>query len=328
VNFTSVVIGSQFQAEGTQFLDIKKGTHFDYMKVLEGAFFRAAVFAGPVVLTNGRFVRLSIEGVKNSQRKSTIGKLDLTETVIKRELRIANTVVGRLDAGWLRVDGALVLDHVAIEDYADLRSSNLSSVDFLDVCWPKPPHTIALGGISYERISAGRQSGGDQRLIDLVERANYSMDVYAGLEEFFRRKGDFRLADATYIAMKRRQRKEILGGVARGWNFFYDESVAYGREFWRLWCYVLIVLALSWFTYRRECRMVRRTEGKESRYKPVYSPFWYSVDLLMPFDLGVERYWAPSEDRWKARHAVYVFKLLGWLLIVFLGYAVIKGEVK
>jgi hypothetical protein len=58
-----------------------------------------------------------------------------------------------------------------------------------------------------------------------------------------------------------------------------------------------------------------------------YNPFWYSLDLFSPIDLGMAKKWRPKKLYPEVRGYGQVHRLLGWILIPLI-VAAITGIIK
>ena len=74
-----------------------------------------------------------------------------------------------------------------------------------------------------------------------------------------------------------------------------------------------------------EKKMVVQEEGYEGR---AYYPFWYSLDLFLPFiDLQSAKVWIPRSDCWFRLWYMRIHTLAGWMLVP-IGLAALTGLIK
>jgi hypothetical protein len=333
VDFALADVGVNFQADEARFTNPEQKTSFDSMKVGQTAFFDKAVFAGPVSMMDASFFDLSIQGTPDSPFVSPL--LDLSRTVVQRELRIEDLKLQALVATSLRVEGSALLRvegsalfrRLAIEGTANLERSHFGELTLDEVSWPKSAASFRLDGMTYQAIRMGSERVLGQKLLELANRSAYSVQVYSNLMAFFRRQGYSEWADEVLVAQKRRERAEILTWNSAGWwwNLFLDLFVLYGLSPARvfLWSALFVVIG---------CLVFRRQEDMEPQRGEVasgdYNAFWYSLDLFLPYiDLRTASAWAPKPERRFARHYMRVHTLLGWLVIP-IGLLALTGIIK
>ena len=149
-------------------------------------------------------------------------------------------------------------------------------------------------------------------------------DVYSNLEDFFLRQGYRGDADRAFIAGKRRERKENLRGV--GWlgSCLLDWLVGYGRRPWQAGIPCVGLVALGYVLFSPKKMELQKPEDAPR----VYSRFWYSLGLFLPFvDLQADKVWKPKADQTFLRNYTRVHILLGWILIPLL-LAAVTGLIK
>ena len=198
VNFNRAAIGGSFFAVGAVFNNPKETTWFSSMEVGGHAFFDDSEFAGQV-----NFIAADISGQFQARRALFNSTLNMNS---------------------IKVGAAALFNNAVFDGKVSLRVSEIQIVNVTGVSWPGGEDSIQLDGITYKIISAGDDilvaPGGVTRhvqeswkdLLNLADRAIYSRSVYAGLEEYYRSQGEDGIADKFFVAQKRRQRKEALGG--------------------------------------------------------------------------------------------------------------------
>ena len=154
-----------------------------------------------------------------------------------------------------------------------------------------------------------------------------------------------------YIRYKQREFREGLRFGSMGWwsNLFL-KSVGYGRKPGFVLVGALLFILIGWLgVFRKPEGMVslskreivrpnvghRGTLSRKiskrvifSSHEGPYSPFWYSLDLFIPFvDLGFDDKWAPRPNRQGALLYAKVHMLAGWVLIP-IGLLAITGVIK
>ena len=334
VDFVGVKVTGQFNADAAQFTKAEQPANFNRMQVGETAFFRKVVFAGPVSITDANFRNLWIEG--SNEIASSWLSLNMDRTVINRELRIMHITLQKLLARALQVESLANLSGLTITGKAALQYGSFATLVFSDVSKLTTPKTVVLlDGMTYQHLDIGSGEGTAllqeekwQDLLALVDKSAYSASVYLTLETFFRQRGYSKQADAVFVAQKRRERTEVLGGPRRvAWwkNIVLDKVTGYGRhpEWSMLWS-MLVVGIGSLVFYKRGVMEPYKTDDAA---RP-YNAFWYSFDLFAPvINLEAANVWRPKEtDRWRTLY-MRVQRIMGWLLVP-LGLAAWTGILK
>jgi uncharacterized protein YjbI with pentapeptide repeats len=321
VTFKGADIGRDFTAEETQF----SSADFDGLKVGGRVSFKT-VFEGDAVITRATFHDILIVGNRTEKDRSLVPLLNLSGTMIKRGLHVENIDLREVNASFLRVEGRVELHRLTITEKANLEYSNLPIIKMDNVTWPSDPKFVELRGMSYYDVIFDHNPHSWNSLLEWVNRSAYSPSAYVTLEGFFRNQGEPELANETFLAWKRRERREVLKGTAWLWSLSLDALVSYGRKPAKAFLISIPILFLGWVVFRSRNGMVSRQPEDDSRS---YSPFWYSLDLFAPvLNLGHANAWIPKENRhWLARHYMYVHRILGWILIP-IGLAALTGLVK
>jgi hypothetical protein len=324
----------QFRADEVQFTETEQGVTFNGMHVGQTAYFRKAVFGGPVSMAEANFRDLVIEGPGGTA--AVWPHLDLSRTVITRALRITHVTLQELLAPALQVEGSAVLSGITINRHVDLQYSRFAMLDLPDVsAFMDANAVLRLDGMTYQQLRVSSRGANPllpaqkwKELLALAEKAEYRTAVYVTLETFLRQQGYAQQADAVFVAQKRRERRHIVGGPLHlAWwsNIGLDGLVRYGRrpEWAAIWSMFVVGIGY-WVFRRRNCMDPRKAEDAT---RP-YSAFWYSLDLFAPvINLEAANVWRPKDTyRWLLLY-MRVQKILGWLLVP-LGLAAWTGILK
>jgi hypothetical protein len=303
VNFTFANIASNFDAEGAQFKNKEEGAIFNGMKVGHSAHFQSAVFEGAV----------------------DFGSADIASEFGAQRAKFQNKEKGASFDG-MKVGGAALFNDAVFEGPVTFINAEFGWLDLSSPFWPKVAAQLNMQGMSYKYIRAVPENEPESHkaLLKLADRSAYTADVYSHLEEFFLRQGYRDDADRAFIAGKRRERKEHLYGL--GWlgSLLLDGLVGYGRRPWQaaIPCAVLVALGCVLFSPKK------MEQQKPEDAPRVYSRFWYSLGLFLPFvDLQADKVWKPKNDQRFLRHYMRLHILLGWILIPIL-LAAISGLIK
>jgi len=236
------------------------------------------------------------------------GKMFFGDSTFKGTLSLADTTMLGLALQDVRIHKTLDLNHARIQTVFDLGLPTL-------------PEKVSLEGLTYADLT-GTTVG--QRLIDLIDKAEYSAQSYTQLEDYYRKHAYPELADETFFRMKRQERNRLsLAGYS--YSLLLYVLVGYGRTPQNALYVSFGVVLLGTLIFRSRHRVVPRKHEDATK---VYSPFWYSFDLLTPFiDLHEADVWMPREDWWFGSNYARLHRILGRILVP-IGIAAITGIIK
>lgn len=325
VDFRYIDIGGNFEADNIEFKRDNDTTQLSNIKVNGYLSFKEAIFKGPVSMTDGRFLDLSIQD--SNKAYITIPCLDLSRTVIKRELLIKKVTFQDLVAISLRVEGSAKINNVDIGRKLNLEYSNFLTLDLNNLSLPDVKDSVRLVGMNYQYISAGSGKETLEKLLELINKSVYSETVYANLEAFFWRQGYPKYANDVFVAQKLRERSRILWWDPRKWmSIILHGLVRYGRSpIWGFGWSALFVGIGACVFYKKDNMIQQKEEYKDCRD---YNCFFYSLDLFLPIiSLHAENIWIPKKDQQGALVYMRIHKIIGWILIP-IGLAAITGIIK
>ena len=296
VNAAQMEITGVFSARETRFNSPTGSVDFTGLKTEGDALFSRALFAGPATFQSAHIAEnWCFDG---SHFTNTAALVNFEEA----KVGAATTFAGCRFAG-----------------YVSFKDSRFAALDFSKVTWPgvrddKP--WLWLNGMTYARISAGSEKDSWQNLYNLVQRtahgSAYSADVFARLDDYYRKLGYPRQANTFFRAQKKREREEVLSGPSWAWSFFLEQFVGYGRSPERAIFWSVAIIGFGCVMFHPN-----RMEPQKSEYTGrKYSPFWYSVDVYLPIiKLHDSEIWKPKEEYvlthvWRRIHTI-----LGWALI-------------
>lgn len=302
VNLVSADVAGNLEAHGARFQNKAEIANFGGMKVGGYAVFSEAVFEGPV-----NFVGAEVAG------NFAAGK---TEFKNKEK-----------EAGFsaIKLGGYAFLNDAVFEGPVNFNYADFAWLDLSKTVLPKVAAKFHMQGMNYKYIRAASNEPESHRaLLDLANQSAYSADVYNHLEEFFLRQGYRDDADRAFIEGKRRERKENLHGLSWIGSSLLDWLVGYGRRPWQagIPCAALIALGCVLFS-------PKKMEPQKPDDTPrVYSRFWYSLGLFLPFvDLQADKVWKPKADQTFLRNYMRVHIILGWILVPLV-LAALTGLIK
>jgi len=296
VNASQMEVVGVLNARESHFNSSKGAVDFTSLKVIGDAFFTRATFAGPVTFQYARFAEnWRCEGSAFTNAKA-----------------FANFEAVQVGATTSFADGTFA-------GYVSFKDARFAALGFANVKWPVThlDHPwLWLNGMTYQRITAGSEKDSWNNLYELVQRtahkSAYSADIYASLEDYYRRLGYPGQANMFFRAQKQREREEVLTGFAWAWSYFLDWFVGYGRSPQRAILWSVAIVGIGCLVFRAD-----RMEPQQSEHcARKYSAFWYSVDVYLPIiKLHDAEIWKPKEDYvlghvWRRIHTV-----LGWALI-------------
>jgi hypothetical protein len=352
VSFNFVEVKSNFLANNAEFQSGDDEPSFNNMIVRRESWFDGTIFKQGADFDNAVFLDLTIRGVNPGTMH--ISNLRLNQTIVERKLHLESLQVQNLYSRSLVVHGLTNIRNVNFLDSADFENSRFGDLYVEDVNWPSGLRNINLGGMSYQNIQIILESNEDdawKELITLIDKSKYNAQAYTTLENYFLQQGYTERADAVYIAYKQRERREALKPGSIGWlsNLVLEVFVKYGRNPGLALYWSIFVIGLGWAIFRQPEGMVSLSKreiigpkvGKRralsrripmrmisSQHEVPYSPFWYSLDLFIPFvDLGFDDKWSPKPTRTLAVVYAKLHMLAGWILIP-IGLLAITGVIK
>lgn len=296
VNAAQMEVTGVLSARETHFNSRTGAVDFTSLKVLGDAFFTRATFADPAtfqyahIAENWRF----------------------DQSVFTNAATLANFEA-------VKVGATTSFAEVRFAGYVSFKDARFAALDFSKVHWPVThlDHPwLWLNGMSYQRISAGSEKESWQNLHRLVQRtarqSAYSADIYASLDDYYRRLGYPSQANLFFRAQKQREREEVLTGLGWAWSFFLDWFVGYGRSPQRAILWSVAIVGIGCLVFRPE-----RMEPQKSEYGArKYNAFWYSMDVYLPvIKLHDAEIWKPKEECVLAHVWRRIHTVLGWALI-------------
>ena len=327
VDLIGAGISGDFEAGEAQFENAEKEAIFNSMKVGGTVFFRNAVFSGPVDFRRADIAgNFDIDGARftNAEKEAIFNSMKVGGTAFFGKVIFE----GSVDFGGAEIAGNFDANEAqfnSLEQEAKFNNMKVGdSAIFRNTVFSGP---IRLEGMTYQHITAGDEGESLEKLLDLVNKSAYSVDVYSNLEDFFQRRGNPERADEIFVEQKRRERREVLRGPTSGawWmNWFLDILVRHGRSPGRAFLWSAFFVFIGCFVFRRRQDMEPQNPQDASRS---YNALWYSLDLFLPFiDLQAASIWIPKQGHRFRRNHMRVHTILGWVLIP-IGLAAFTGIV-
>jgi hypothetical protein len=349
VNFVLAEIAGAFNVNEAKFENKEKEANFNSMKIRGDAFFKNTAFEGPVNLVSADVAgNLEAPGAKfqNKEKDASFGGMKVggyaffNDAVFEGPVNFFGAdIAGNFAAGkarfknkekdvsfsGMKLGGHAFFNDAVFEGPVNFNYADFAWLDLSKTVWPKVAGKFQMQGMSYKYIRAAPNEPESHRaLLELADQSAYSADVYNHLEEFFLGQGYRDDADRAFIKGKRRERKENLHGLSRVGSCLLDWLVGYGRRPWQagIPCAALVALGCIVFS-------PKKMEPQKPEDTPrVYSRFWYSLGLFLPFvDLQADKVWKPKPDQTFLRNYMRVHIMLGWILVPLV-LAAVTGLIK
>ena len=259
---------------------------------------------------------------------NVIQEISLKRTIIRKDFHLIGCKINKLEASDFKSIGVSTFHKTIIELLADFRNAKFNRLNIIDVRWPGKGN-ILLDGLSYEGINSGDEPNDWRNLLKFLQYSRFSAQLYNQLETYFKNCGHKDRANVVFMTMKQREGEmapEFSG--RRLWNSFLRWTVGYGRKPGRAFLLIALLLCLGIAAFWNPQDMVQRRIGHEAdsliAYQSNtvrhlhYDPVLYSLDLLLPVDLGVAKHWEPNPD-WRIGWYYSKFHMIcGWVLISIL----------
>lgn len=304
VQFDLADFEGPFLARAIRFRAPRRCLEFKQVNAAKMTVLREITFGGPVNIKGSVFDDLTIEGANATS--PVVPLLDLSDTIIHRKFQLRDLAVDQLVAASLHIAGPAQMENVSIRGLWNLELGNFDSLVLSKVEWPKTVGQVRLDGMTYKYINdttPGPQRASGARLISLLLKcAPYNAQVYTDLEASFRRQGYRDLANEVFVAHKRRERSEVLGGFAWMVSWLGDHFLGFGRRLGPPLRTGLLVIIIGWLVAWRLAqrekwwadrmlpapaaaeaprRLWQRNEARTALFS-----FWYTLYLFSPFTLG------------------------------------------
>jgi hypothetical protein len=326
-DFTDVNVTGTVQAYGASFVDDPARPHPNRSACPERSL---PTVAKTVQLAKEEHAELDRCGrpleQKPAEKKNATAETKFQQANIEGSLILFNNHSGALNARQLRAGHDLQLVWVHFDGPVNFSGSSVGKdLRLVTPVFGNP--AIGFDGVSYGAITTDDKGtvNPDQTwaaMRPILAGIDFNRDVYKRLEEYFATRGEARLADDVFIAMKKRERA-MLPWFQKVGNVVQWVVLRYGRtpELAFLWGGLAVLVGIFVF---QEKRMVPRDDTPPTRY----SAFWYSLDAFLPLThLDAVDEWAPHPNQRATWFYFRCHQLLGWILIP-LGLASITGVIK
>jgi hypothetical protein len=328
--FNHLRVKGDFFARGDKFIGENSTIQFGQAEVNGEMYFSAysapgvkygpSIYEGSLALPEANTPATGLEKVKIEYGPSSFAgslsledvkalKLDLSSVTIKKDLNLGHANI------------QTVFDVNKLSCFNQGRAEAVAS--------PCLPRRVILEGLTYEDLEGGAEGGVGNRLLELIDYAiPYNAGSYTQLEQYYRAHGEPGQADDVFFHMKEQERNHLCTAhryLSLLWSYILLCLVHYGRNpEWALYYSFGFVIIGAWI-FRHRDDMVSQERDDVPK---MYSPFWYSFDLLTPFiDLHLADRWMPRQDWGLGRTYAHLHRILGWILVP-IGIAAITGIIK
>jgi hypothetical protein len=338
VDFGATKIDGDLEFDGAAFIksDPDARSDFSNIEVRGTASLQNARFDGLLDLSGSSSLDLMVS--RDQSEDIITPAIDFSRSNVSRNFELKNIQVDKLIASSMRVGGTASISNLAINNSLNLEDASFLSLDLDAITLPGDPSNLTIDGMEYRMIKTRGVPPDNPEtlnyLLALANRSEYSAQVYRKLEQFFADRALVDFADRVYIDQRQRLRRESDSPLKKFGDYFLEYTVGYGRrpELAFIWSAVFVVIGFFVFRHAKDMAPVEGKEGKHRNFIPrttrrtisgqrffekgYYNPFWYSLDLFLPFvDLKMSDKWMPKPERRFARHYMRFQAIAGWILI-------------
>lgn len=277
---------------------------------------------GSTSLRGARLGGVDIRGARTSEltaeliRADTLWAAGIETTNI--ELRGAR-IAGELDMDDATVNGTIRLDEADVKRLVlrpkaagaiSLRNAQVGTL----VDRPEEQRELQLDGLTYERLEPLPHSSTRTRLTWLGPA--YLPQPYEQLANAYRRAGLEREAREVLRA-KEALRHQTLGPLGKSWGWLQNHTVGFGYRPGRAlaWLAALLAVGTAYFS------LTKLPPTGTARQD--WDPFLYSLDRILPMDIGYERNWL-AKGWFGAKGVAVLLTACGWLLVSTVAAAIAR----
>jgi sRNA-binding regulator protein Hfq len=265
------------------------------------------------------------------------GALRLPGAEIKGQLLVANAELDELNLEGAHVAGSFLWRGIGIRAWwigshtLDLSGAKVGVLDDQEASWPRRGGLL-LDGFVYDRI-LGAPTDAKTRLRWLaLQPDGYFPQPYEQLIAVLRQTGhDDQVADVAIAKQDDLYKHGELGLWGKFWGWALYHTVRYGYEPWRAFMWMAILLLLGTLAFASSAYLnvmvpsdkdayesyEKRRKSSLPPFYPRFHAFLYSLDVILPFDLGQKSHWQLHERR--SSDFVY------WLFVSYLLAQLIAG---
>lgn len=321
VDFTDVEIRGALESDGAHYVSANDEADFNDIKVKDHSSFRGAEFEGQLDLTGAELAELVIDGTAAGAGSAGAGIL-IDHAQISKGMAIGNVAIAGLGARSAAVQGEASLPNIVPMGLMLFSGSHFQTLKITGFQqWLDKAKNFRFDGLSFDSISTDSKVEPDTLgMLRLLNQSPYDPQPYLALERVLHGSGHSDSADEVYFDMRARGRAQL-----DPFHEFLDWAqyalVGYGREIWKAALYAILIVLVGALLFRSS-QMIRDDDASTDDW---YNPFWFSLDLLSPIDLGVSKNWRAKNHL--LRNYAQVQRVVGWILVPLIA-AAISGIIK
>ena len=321
VDFEGMQASNDFELTGASY-NYSEEPFTVYLAKVDGrALFQKFSSRAGLDLSSSEFGALKITG----RAGNIFGEIILESTKVDGDLDIENANITDFSTRGLTVNGGTSLVPMKVSGKLDMSNADLGFLTIEDKgFWTGAKPNFDLHGMTYSDLGFVTNNGQKfidkeldsttkSLLIDMVDQAKYSPQVYQTLEQFLTGKGHPDWSADVELDRKKRERKSLeVFSISWFWSWFLFLFSGYGqRPIYALGWSVAIILLGAWvFQNKDDFKALER--GKD---KPKFNPVLYSLALFIPFfEFGFDKNWDPKPTRTSILIYKQIHRLLGWIV--------------
>lgn len=324
VDFTGASIDGALESDDVHYESEKDEADFNNVKVGKQASFQRSHFKGGLDLSGAELESLVIDGgADGPSNQPNPMNLLIDHATIRKGLAVQNLILSGFGARMADVEGETDLHNVVPQGRAFFNGSHFQALNFTGIgSWLKDAQKVQLDGLKYDSIEFpdSKTNPPEKEWLTLVNEGSFSPQPYQELEKFLRSRRGTNYADQVYFSMRHKER-EGLSTLRKSVDMIEEFLVGYGRQLWKAALLAFAIVIVGAFLFRRD-QMEQDDDKCSDNW---YNPFWFSLDLLSPIDLGVSKKWRARNH--VLRNYAQVHRVAGWILIPLI-VAAITGIIK
>lgn len=324
VDFTGASIDGGLESDDVRYESEQDEADFNNVKVGGQASFQRSHFKGGLDLSGAELANLVIDGgAAGSSNPPNPLNLLIDHATISKGLAVQNLTLSGFGARMTDVEGETDLHNVQPQGRTFFNGSHFQALNVTGIgAWLKDAQKIQLDGLKYDSIEFpdSKTNPPEKDWLALINGGPFSPQPYEELEQFLRNRRGTDYADQVYFSMRRKERKG-LSALRKSVDWIEEFLVGYGRQLWMAALIALGLVIVGALIFQRH----RMEQDDDKCTDNWYNPFWFSLDLLSPIDLGVSKKWRAKHNL--LRNYAQLHRVAGWILIPLI-VAAVTGVIK
>ncbi len=291
---------------------------------------RVVVIGGQVdhVVLSGDFtVPVSIQ--KLEANSIALGRADMSERFSASELVMADVdVTNGITLDQVGVDHIEIgpgggCDRFVVGLHAEFGQlcfvdTSVGTFDYFASRPTSSSNQLDLGGMDFRRLASSEARKSTESACEwYLNNGEYSATAANRFVEYWRNTGETTLSRQAVIAWRSREIAKTPTTISRAWKRLLLYSGVYNRDPTPLVLSWMVLFLFGWAVFRPS--WMKRVDGKSDERMGQVDSVLYSLDTVVPFDLGHEKEWRPE---WKRKESISLaavvlrptLKILGWVL--------------